>query len=79
MGAKFIDYQVDQIKEMIVLWNDHTISDIAERIGVPQQRIPFLAKIVRECGYDLAKKVGKHKNSLKAILDEIATERGIVK
>jgi len=43
----------DDIKEVIRLWDDATLEQIAERINVPKYKIQWMAKQIRKAGHDL--------------------------
>ncbi len=66
-------YTKEHIKGIIKLWENNSVDEIANKLGITPQAVVYLAKQIREEGYNLPKKhiVGKTRSLIKSVLSEL--------
>lgn len=62
----------DEIKKILNLWEDSTMEEMAEKLGVNRQQLDYIVTSMRKAGFVLSK---KHKRGqLSVMLQEVLNE-----
>ena len=65
-------YTKQEIKQVIKLWDEYTIEEIANKLDRTKVSILYIASHIRKCGFKLSRKL--RKGTLDGLIKEVLTE-----
>lgn len=68
-------YTKEDIKLVLQEWGKKSASEISQQLGRPANSLSYIAKAIREVGYNLPK--NPKKAQLKSVITEALTELGL--